>query len=86
MDLAALGITPDVGIPAMIMGLRAIAALGLVGVPLNYFDPQAAGRDRRDGAARAIRSSPPMPIACMPSPGLLLALQLLSMAIAAIGR
>ena len=33
----ALGITPDSGIPQMIMGLRAIAALGLVGVALNHF-------------------------------------------------
>lgn len=31
----ALGITPSSWIPAMIMGLRAIAALGLVAVPLN---------------------------------------------------
>jgi DUF2975 family protein len=33
----ALGITPDSGIPQMIMGLRAIAALGLVGAALNHF-------------------------------------------------
>ncbi|HVR91678.1 MAG TPA: DUF2975 domain-containing protein [Novosphingobium sp.] len=32
----ALGITPSSGIPSMIMGLRAIAALGVVAVPLNY--------------------------------------------------
>jgi hypothetical protein len=32
---AALGITPSSGIPSMIMGLRAIAALGLVAIPLN---------------------------------------------------
>ena len=31
----ALGITPDSGIPQMIMGLRAIAALGIVAVLLN---------------------------------------------------
>ena len=31
----ALGITPDSGIPAMIMGLRAVAALGIVAVVLN---------------------------------------------------
>jgi hypothetical protein len=31
----ALGITPESGIPSMIMGLRIIAALGLVGVLLN---------------------------------------------------
>lgn len=31
----ALGITPSSGIPRMIMGLRAIAGLGVVAVPLN---------------------------------------------------
>jgi hypothetical protein len=31
----ALGITPASGIPAMMTGLRAIAALGLVAVPIN---------------------------------------------------
>ena len=31
----ALGITPESGIPSMIMGLRIIAGLGLVGVVLN---------------------------------------------------
>lgn len=31
----ALGIDPSSGIPSMIVGLRAIAALGLVAVPLN---------------------------------------------------
>jgi hypothetical protein len=31
----ALGITPSSGIPQMIIGLRAIAALGLVAIPLN---------------------------------------------------
>lgn len=32
----ALGVTPASGIPSMIMGLRAIAALGLVAIGLNY--------------------------------------------------
>ncbi|MEA3003480.1 MAG: hypothetical protein QOH81_2268 [Sphingomonadales bacterium] len=32
----ALGITPSSWIPSVIMGLRAIAALGLVAIPLNY--------------------------------------------------
>jgi hypothetical protein len=32
----ALGITPASGIPAMMMGLRAIAALGLVAIAINY--------------------------------------------------
>lgn len=31
----ALGITPSSGIPSMIMGLRAIAVLGLAAIPLN---------------------------------------------------
>jgi len=31
----ALGITPSSGIPSMMLGLRAIAVLGLVAVPLN---------------------------------------------------
>src|SRR4029450_1963711 len=31
----ALGITPSAGIPQMIVGLRAIAVLGLVAIPLN---------------------------------------------------
>ena len=33
--LTALGITPSSGIPQMIVGLRAIAVLGLVAIPLN---------------------------------------------------
>jgi DUF2975 family protein len=33
--LKALGITPSSGIPSMILGLRAIAALGLAAIPLN---------------------------------------------------
>jgi hypothetical protein len=33
---AALGISPSSGIPRMIAGLRAIAALGLVAIPLNH--------------------------------------------------
>ena len=32
----ALGIGPSSGIPQVIMGLRAIAALGLVAIPLNH--------------------------------------------------
>ena len=32
----ALGITDASGIPGMIVGLRAVAALGLVAVPINY--------------------------------------------------
>ena len=33
---AALGITPASGIPQVIMGLRAVAALGLVCIPINH--------------------------------------------------
>jgi Protein of unknown function (DUF2975) len=33
---AALGITDASGIPQMIVGLRAVAALGLITIPLNY--------------------------------------------------
>ena len=81
----ALGITPSSRIPSMIMGLRAIAALGLIAVPLNQAvlkrllamvetvragDPfVAANADRLQAIARA-----------------LLALQLLSMVIGGIAR
>jgi hypothetical protein len=81
----ALGIKPSSGIPSMIMGLRAIAALGLVAIPLNHAvlkrllamvetvragDPfVAANADRLHAIARA-----------------LLALQLLSLVIGGIGR
>jgi hypothetical protein len=81
----ALGIAPSSGIPGMIMGLRAIAALGLVAIALNYTvlkrlaaiimtvrhgDPfVAANAYRLRGIAWA-----------------LLALQLLSLAVAAIGK
>ena len=51
----ALGITGESGIPQMIVGLRAIAALGFVAIILNHFNPRRS--------APAIRSSPPMPIA-----------------------
>ncbi len=33
---AALGITPSSGIPQVIMGLRAVAVLGLATIPLNH--------------------------------------------------
>jgi hypothetical protein len=82
---AALGITPESGIPQMIMGLRFIAALGLVAILLNHFilkrllaivdtvrlgDPFVAVNAYRLHAIAWI----------------LLALQLLSLAIAAIGK
>jgi DUF2975 family protein len=81
----ALGISPSSRIPSMIMGLRAIAALGLIAVPLNHAvlkrllamvetvrggDPfVTANADRLQAIARA-----------------LLALQLLSLVIGGIGR
>ena len=71
----------------MIMGLRRIAALGLVAIAAQ--PSHASSRliaDRRDGAARAIRSSPPTPIGCNAIAWVLLALQLVSIAIAAIGK
>ncbi|MDB5677612.1 DUF2975 domain-containing protein [Sphingomonas bacterium] len=82
---AALGITPSSGIPAMIVGLRAIAALGVVAVPLNNIvltrlRAIVATVSRGDPfvAANAIRLRA---IAWV-----LLALQLLSIVIAAIGK
>jgi hypothetical protein len=81
----ALGITPSSWIPSMIMGLRAIAALGLIAIPLNHAvlkrllamvetvrtgDPFVAkNADRLEAIARA-----------------LLALQLLSLVIGGIGK
>lgn len=83
--LTALGITPASWIPSMIMGLRAIAGLGLIAIPLNNAvlkrllamvetvrggDPfVAANADRLQAIARV-----------------LLGLQLLSMVIGGIGK
>lgn len=82
---AALGITPSSGIPGMIMGLRAIAALGLIAVPLNDMVLRrllAMVETVRRGdpfvAANAYRLQA---IACV-----LLALQILSLVIAGIGE
>ncbi len=82
---AALGITPSSGIPAMIMGLRAIAALGVVAVPLNNIVltrlsaiVTTVGRGDPFVAANAVRLRA---IAWV-----LLSLQLLSIVIAAIGK
>jgi len=83
--MTALGITPASGIPAMLWGLRAIAALGLIGVPLNDLVLRRlvaiVGTVRRGDpfvAANALRLQA---IAWA-----LLALQLLSMAIGAVGK
>jgi hypothetical protein len=81
----ALGITPDSGIPQMIMGLRAIAALGLVGVALNHVIlgrliaiVETVGRGDPFVAANAYRLHA---VAWY-----LLGLQLLSLVIAGIGK
>lgn len=81
----ALGITPSSGIPAMIMGLRAVAALGLLAIPLNY------GVLRRLLAmVETVRRGDPFVAANADRLGavawLLLALQLLSVVIGAIGK
>ena len=83
--MTTLGITPASGIPAMLMGLRSIAALGLIGVPLNDLVLRRlvaiVGTVRRGDpfvAANALRLQA---IAWT-----LLALQLLSMAIGAVGK
>ena len=81
----ALGITAASGIPSMIMGLRAIAALGLVAIPLNHMilarlvamvETVRAGDAFTAANARRLQA-----IAWV-----LLTLQLLSIAIAAIGK
>ena len=81
----ALGITAASGIPSMIMGLRAIAALGLVAIPLNHMilarlvamvETVRAGDAFTAANARRLQA-----IAWV-----LLALQLLSITIAAIGK
>lgn len=81
----ALGITPETGIPQMIVGLQAIAALGIFAIVLNHFllkrllamvetvrigDPFVADNAYRLHAIAWI----------------LLALQLISIVIAAIGK
>jgi hypothetical protein len=82
---AALGITPESGIPAMIMGLRAIAALGLVGVLLNDRILR-----RLIAMVETVRRGDPFVAAnayrLQAIAWTLLALQLLSLAIGGIGR
>ena len=81
----ALGITPESGIPALIMGLRAIAALGLVGVLLNY-----AVLKRLVAIVETVKRGDPFVAAnayrLQAIAWVLLALQLLSLAIAAVGK
>jgi hypothetical protein len=81
----ALGITPPSGIPSMIMGLRAIAALGLIGVPLNYVVLK-----RLLAMVETVRGGDPFVAANATRLQIiawaLLALQLLGLVIAAIGK
>ena len=81
----ALGITPESGIPPMIMGLRAIAALGLVGVLFNN-----AILTRLQEIVETVRFGDPFiadnAYRLHAIAWFLLALQLLSLVIAAVGR
>jgi hypothetical protein len=81
----ALGITPGSGIPSMIMGLRLIAALGLVGVLLNN-----AILTRLVAMVETVRIGDPFVAANayrLNAIGwVLVALQFLSLAIAAVGK
>jgi hypothetical protein len=81
----ALGITPSSGIPQMIVGLRAIAALGVVAIPLNHAVLRrllAMVETVRDGDPFvAVNASRLQAIAWA-----LLALQLLSLVVGGIGK
>ena len=81
----ALGIRPSSGIPSMIMGLRAIAALGLIAIPLNH-----AVLKRLLAMVETVRGGDPFVAAnayrLQAIARALLALQLLSLVIGGIGR
>ena len=81
----ALGITTSSGIPQMIMGLRAIAALGLVAIPLNH-----AVLRRLLAIVETVRKGDPFVAAnanrLQAIAWVLLALQLLSLVIGGIGK
>jgi hypothetical protein len=81
----ALGITPESGIPSMIMGLRAIAAFGLVGVLLNN-----AILKRLAAMVETVRAGDPFVAVNAHRLNVigwvLVAMQLLSLAIAAVGK
>ena len=83
--LTALRITPSSGIPSMIMGLRAIAALGLIGIPLNH-----AVLKRLLAMVETVRGGDPFVAAnayrLQAIARALLALQLLSLVIGGIGK
>jgi hypothetical protein len=82
---AALGITSETGIPQMIVGLRGIAALGLVAIVLN-----GAVLNRLLAMIVTVRQGDPFVAAnayrLHAIAWLLLGLQLLSLAIAGIGK
>lgn len=81
----ALGITDASGIPGMIDGLRAIAALGLVAIPINH-----AVLNRLLAMVGTVRAGDPFVAANATRLNaiawLLVALQLLSMVIGSIGE
>ena len=81
----ALGIGPSSGIPSMIAGLRAIALLGLIAIPLNH-----AVLRRLSTIVETVRAGNPFVAAnahrLQVIAWVLLALQLLSVVIGAIGK
>ena len=81
----ALGITPSSGIPSMIMGLRLVAALGLVAILLNH-----AVLKRLLAIVETVRRGDPFVSAnayrLLAVAWALLGLQLLSLVIAGIGK
>ena len=77
---AALGFTPASGIPTVIMGLRAVAALGIVAMFLNH-----AVLQRLVAIVVTVRRGDPF-VAANAVAWALLALQLLSLVIGAIGE
>jgi len=82
---AALGISPSSGIPGMIGGLRAIAVLGLVAIPLNH-----AVLARLLAIIATVRAGDPFVATnadrLQAIAWVLLAVQLLSLVIAGIGK
>src|SRR5204862_7415720 len=83
--MAACKISPSPDAERLIMGLRAVAVLGLVGIPLNY-----VGLKRLLAIVETVRAGDPFIAAnanrLQAIAGALLALQLLSLVIGAIGK
>ena len=62
--LSAFDLSPSLDAERLVMGLRAIAALGLAAIPLESCRPQTSARDRRDGArGRPVRRRKRAPFA-----------------------